>query len=420
MTFGSSAGVVRFAAASSPDDRGMFFIPYSTDAPLYYRPFVTIGLIVANVAAFVVTRMGEAADGWLLQFGRGLHPTEWFASAFLHFGFLHLLGNLLFLWTFGLIVEGKLGWWRFLLLYLLLCGLDGALTQAVMLSYDGDSPGAGGASGVIFALMAIALIWAPRNCIDVLLVYWLGLFVRTSVVEVTVFAFSLCYIGLNFLMGWLGGFAMSSATLHLLGAGVGAPVGTLLLVTGLVDCEHWDLFTLLRGKPLAQDAASSTGPNGVSRNAPFKSARRHPAPLPRRSAVKLQTEQVRRAVDAGQFLAAWSRYEALRAESLVPLDEPTLKALIDGVHRERDWRAAATLLEDYIARFPDSATRARLMLAGLYVQEQQRPRAALSLVERIDPGPLSPAQRDFLQKVRDKARAQISSGVLELSVPSTS
>ena len=132
-------------------------------------------------------------------------------------------------------------------------------------------------------------------------------------------------------------------------------------------------------------------------------------------------EQVRSAVAAGQFLAAWSRYEALRAESAtVALDEPTLKALIDGLHRERDWRAAATLLEDYIARFPDSATRARLMLAGLYVQEQQRPRAALSLVDRVDPGPLSPAQLDFLQKVRSKAEAQINSGVLELSVPSTS
>ena len=58
-----------------------------------------------------------------------------------------------------------------------------------------------------------------------------------------------------------------------------------LLVAGLVDCEHWDLFTLLRGKPLMKDAASATGPNVELRNAPFKSARRHPAPLPRRAAV---------------------------------------------------------------------------------------------------------------------------------------
>ncbi len=399
----------------------MFFIPYSTDAPLYYRPFVTIGLIVANVVAFIVTRMGEADDGWLLQFGEGLHPTEWFASAFLHFGVLHLAGNMLFLWTFGLIVEGKLGWWRFLLLYSVLCGLDGAITQAVMLSYDGDSPGAGGASGVIFALMAIALIWAPRNCIDVLLVYWFWMFVRTAVLEVTVLTFSLCYIGLNFLMGWLGGFEMSSATLHLLGAGVGAPVGTLLLVTGLVDCEQWDLFTLLRGKPIASSDGAIPMADGKPRAAPVKRAQRHPAPLPRRANTRRRLEQVQRAVAAGQFLAAWSQYEALRAGlQPVPLDEPTLRAFIDGVHRERDWHPAVALLEDYIARFPENATRARLMLAGLYVQEQQRPRAALSVVENVDSGPLTPAQRDFLQKVRNKAESQISSGVLELTMPSPS
>jgi membrane associated rhomboid family serine protease len=398
----------------------MFFVPYSTDAPLYYRPFVTIGLIVANVAAFLATRMGEAADGWLLRFGHGLHPTEWFASAFLHFGFLHLFGNMLFLWTFGLIVEGKLGWWRYLLLYLLLCGLDGAVTQLVMLSYDGSSPGAGGASGAIFALMAIALLWAPRNCIDVLLVYWLGFLVRTTVFEVTVFSFSLCYIGLNFLMGCLGGFAMSSATLHLLGAGLGAPVGALLLVMGLVDCEHWDLFTQLRGKPLARSDAAIPAMDRQPRTGLSKRVSRHPAPLPRRGAAKRRVEQVRRAVAAGQFLAAWSQYEALRAESApVLLDEPTLRAFIDGVHREQDWRPAVVLLEDYIARFPDTATRARLMLAGLYVQEQQRPRAALSLVGQIDPAPLSTAQREFLQKVRSRAEAQISSGVLELSVTSS-
>jgi membrane associated rhomboid family serine protease len=401
----------------------MFFfpIPYGTDAPLYYRPFATIGLILANFVTFAATRMGEAPDGWMLQFGRGLHPTEWFASTFLHFGWLHLLGNMLFLWTFGLIVEGKLGWWRFLALYFALCGLDGAITQTLMLSYAGVSPGAGGASGVIFALMAIALIWAPRNCIDVLLVYWFLMIVRTTMFEITVLVFSLCYIGLNFLMGWLGGFEMSSATLHLLGAGVGAPVGALLLVTGFVDCERWDLFSLLRKTPLAQRDGSTSGNAADPRSAPDGLQRRHPAALPRRAAAQLRIEQIRRSLAAGQYLAAWSRYEALRAESVMaPLDQATLKAFIDGVRHDQDWRAAAVLLEDYIVRFPDDPTQARLMLAGLYVQEQQRPRAALNLVERIDVSLLSPPQREFLQKVQNKAEAQINSGILELSVPGPS
>ena len=63
----------------------MILIPIGTDAPLYHRPFATIGLIAANVAVFAFTIAGEN-EGWLLRYGEGLHPMEWIASAFFHFG----------------------------------------------------------------------------------------------------------------------------------------------------------------------------------------------------------------------------------------------------------------------------------------------------------------------------------------------
>ena len=58
------------------------------------------------------TRTGR----WSL--GDGIHPLQWLTNNFLHAGFFHLAGNMIFLWTFGLVVEGKLGWWAFLLVYL--------------------------------------------------------------------------------------------------------------------------------------------------------------------------------------------------------------------------------------------------------------------------------------------------------------
>jgi membrane associated rhomboid family serine protease len=388
----------------------MFLIfPFGTDAPLYYRPFATIGLIVANVVAFAVTGMGADADGWLLRFGDGLHPTEWFLSAFLHFGVLHLAGNMLFLWIFGLIVEGKLGWWRFLLLYLGLCGVDGAVSQTLMLSYAGEVPGAGGASAVVFALLAISLLWAPRNSIDVFLLVVFFMVIRTTVFEVTVLTFSLCYVGLNFVIAWLEGFAMSSALSHLLGAVIGGAAGAGLLRLGLVDCERWDLFSLWRGGTGGQDdrpaARDGTG------------SKRHPPALPRRgpSPVK-RLKHVRKLVEAGQYLAAWTLYPAIRAEAPeARLDEPTLRRLIDGVHRDRDWAAAADLLEDYLAQYPASDTQARLMLAGIYVQEQHRPRAALNVLAPLEARPLTPAQREFLERVRGRAKSLVDSGVMELS-----
>src|SRR5688500_1721165 len=93
-------------------------IPYNTDAPLYHRPFATIGLIAANTLAFVALLGHPNVESWMLALGQGLHPLQWITSLFLHDGLMHLLGNMFFLWVFGLVIEGKLGWWRFLLVYL--------------------------------------------------------------------------------------------------------------------------------------------------------------------------------------------------------------------------------------------------------------------------------------------------------------
>ena len=142
------------------------FFPINTDAPLYHRPIGTIGLIVANWITYALTNGGHAHEGWILTFGQGMHPLEWVSSAFLHFGIMHLLGNMLFLWSYGLIIEGKIGTFWFLLTYFAMCLIHGAIVQSVMLWAD-PVGGAGGASGVIFAMLAIVLVWAPLNTFDV-------------------------------------------------------------------------------------------------------------------------------------------------------------------------------------------------------------------------------------------------------------
>lgn len=221
--------------------------PINTDAPIYHWPLGTLLLIAANVWAFVVTGGGypgnEAAwEGWVLEFGNGLHPSEWITSAFLHFGVGHLIGNMFFLWVFGLVVEGKLGWWWFLPLYFGLAGLHGMIEQTLMLGYTGFSEGSGGASGVIFALMAMSLVWAPKNEVSCLLV----IFLRIFTFEVTILTLSIFYLGVQILVAWLTNFAMSSEVIHLLGALVGLGAGIGLLKLGWVDCEKWDLFSVLK------------------------------------------------------------------------------------------------------------------------------------------------------------------------------
>src|SRR5687767_11201903 len=94
-------------------------IPYSCDALLYHLPICTGALIAINLFAFgaAITGSLDPFDGWILEYGSGLQPKQWLLSPFMHAGYEHLLGNMFFLWTFGLVTEGKLGWWRFLLAY---------------------------------------------------------------------------------------------------------------------------------------------------------------------------------------------------------------------------------------------------------------------------------------------------------------
>ena len=116
-------------------------IPISTDAPIYHFPYACIGMIVLNFVAFLLTGMGsfDAMDQWAqwsLQRGVGLDPVQWVTSNFVHMGFPHLFGNMIFLWGFGIIVEGKLGWWRFVLLYFAIGISQCAIEQTLLLGSD--------------------------------------------------------------------------------------------------------------------------------------------------------------------------------------------------------------------------------------------------------------------------------------------
>ena len=135
-------------------------IPIGTDAPVYHWPVVTVGLIAINTAVFFL--VGQPQE-WMLSVGDGWHPAQWVTAAFLHANAYHLIGNMLFLWAYGLVVEGKIGWWRFLITYLMI-----AISQhlAVQSLFGVVTGGWGndqvrhvlGASGAISGVMAIALL----------------------------------------------------------------------------------------------------------------------------------------------------------------------------------------------------------------------------------------------------------------------
>ncbi len=333
------------------------FLPIGTDAPIYYRPFVTSAIIVANIVAFVKTGGGEMAEGWLLSFGRGLHPGEWLASAFLHFGIAHLVGNMVFLFIFGLVIEGKVGPLRFALLYVALCLMDGFAGQFLMLNYTGESLGAGGASGVIFAMLVIAWLWAPQNCIEFVFIFryhWINTF------ELTLQTVALYYLGTNILFAWAIGFEVSTPVLHLLGAGVGLGAGLWMLKKKWVDCEGWDLLSLRGGDCPRQESMDALP------------TRATPEAASDRPDLRRRLREVETAVSEGRFDEAWESYSALRHSQHLPKD--LLERLLKGVVRAGNWRAAAELLREFLERFDEETVRRRLALASLLTRHLERPR----------------------------------------------
>jgi membrane associated rhomboid family serine protease len=92
-------------------------------------------------------------------------PLTVLTSMFLHGGFLHLAGNMLYLWIFGDNVEDELGHGRFLIFYLL-CGVAAGLTQAIV-APQSDVPTVG-ASGAIAGVLGAYLVRHPLARVTVL------------------------------------------------------------------------------------------------------------------------------------------------------------------------------------------------------------------------------------------------------------
>jgi len=218
-------------------------IPYRADDaadPTSAIPVATIGLIVVNFLVFFyeLSLGGTQLDTFINAYS--LVPCEYtqhcaiyagtpspfwitlIRSMFMHAGWAHILGNMLFLFVFGLHVERAMGGLRYLAFYLI-CGL-GANALEIATSVDSNAPGLG-ASGAIAGVLAGYFVLYPTSHIRALIP--LGFFFWIARVPAWVF------IGLWFLLQLVDGVASLSNTTSggiAYSAHVGGFVTGLLLV----------------------------------------------------------------------------------------------------------------------------------------------------------------------------------------------
>jgi len=158
--------------------------PLSDDNPRVIVPVITWATIAACVAVFLFQLTLPEQATQLFVYGYGMVPAELFGlgkpynvpgppematlftSMFLHGGFLHLGGNMLYLWIFGDNIEAAMGWFRFVIFYIL-CGLAAALAQA--LSEPGSVIPMIGASGAISGVLGAYLLLYPRATVRTLI-----------------------------------------------------------------------------------------------------------------------------------------------------------------------------------------------------------------------------------------------------------
>jgi membrane associated rhomboid family serine protease len=188
--------------------------PIRDTIPNRRRPVVTFAIIAACVAAFIVELALEPRqlDAFMSIFGlvparysnprwaewAGLPASYWpfLTYMFLHGGWMHLLGNMWFLWLFGDNVEDRLGRPRFLFFYLA-CGLVAALAQFAL--YPGSHAPLVGASGAISGVMGAYFLLYPGARIMTLI----PVFIFIQLIEVPAFVF----LGVWFLLQFFSGTA---------------------------------------------------------------------------------------------------------------------------------------------------------------------------------------------------------------------
>lgn len=469
-------------------------IPYNTDAPLYHMPIATVGLILLNTVLFFVVprsmvdfdhsaaqvfidaladadvagsgdeslspqerasildalRSHQSAPSSVklsLEYGHGVKPWQWLTSIFMHANFLHLLFNMIALWAFGLVVEGKVGHFTFLCIFLGIGVTQSAIEQLLMCMYGVG--GSLGASAAIFGILGIAMVWAPRNEFEVF--YQFGF--RMGTAEVPIMMYGFLQFALEIFNVVMGQFGISAGVLHLMGFALGFAVGFVWLVRGWVDCEGWDLITVMNGhegrdferERLEKEAAelvdsthrprsdtavrvkASKLPKQIGQSsdptAPVvvpRSMFTPPAPsaddfadLFATQAVKSQEtpeERLYRLIESGRHQEAVRSLIQLRSKGTVELPQGHLAMLIRDLLTGKDLSNAIPLMAEHIRRFSENRVALQINLSKVLLQKE-RPDKALQVLKSIDKRGLDATLTETISKLAEHASTLVDASV---------
>ncbi len=394
-------------------------LPIRTNIRPYRTPYANYALIVVNALVFVATywerkdpytgAVVEILRPWAEQFMlTPARPLLWqfVTYAFLHGSYLHIIGNMFFLYLFGNNVNDKLGHIGYTCFY-----LAGAVFSAVGHALLSNNPVLG-ASGAVAAVTGAYVVIFPKTLITV--IYWF-FFIGTMDIPALYFIVLKLILIDNVIARYTPNVAYSA---HLAGYAFGIAAMLLMLSTGLITSTHTDLWAMLKqwNRRRQYRGVVSTGYDPFAGFGPPKRVKaKEVAQTPAQRQRLQQAEQIKTDIAARiaqrNLPAAADLYRDLMAidpDQLLPrqyLLDIANQLASEGRHSE-----TVQAYEKFLLHYPnyEYVEQVRLMLGIIYSRYLSKPDLAAKHLQAAqrklsDPGQLKMC-RDELDKIPERQR----------------
>ena len=375
-------------------------IPLGTDAPQRRTPLMNYFLIATCVLVYIISHRATSpehpyglAHGWarfMLNPGH-LQLVQFITYIFLHANFMHILGNMIFLWVFGNQVNDRLGHLAYLFFFLAGGILAGC--GQVLSSVHGNPTL--GASGSIAAVAGLFLVLCPLVNIRV----WFFV----VVFDIASYWFVLAQI---FFFDVYGAFMHNDDVAHwahLTGYLTGFLTGMVILLLRLVPRDHYDLLSLLNRarRRAAYRQVVSKGYNPFDKPVPpSPGATRIGGPVtvadPAMTQLSTRVQQFRREHDLPAAAAAYRELMAKFPTARLPSD--TLLDVANQLMLEKDFKPAAAAYESVLSSSGNAVNNDEIkqILGLIYARYLGNTQRALELFESIIDRIHDPQRRAFL------------------------
>jgi len=377
----------------------MFVFPVDTDRRLSRRPWVNYGLVITNVVIFLITmwdvygytqKLGDfssarfsidAVQTYFPVTNYFFWPTaprieQYITYQFLHLGWLHLFGNMVFLFVFGNSVEDRLGKIGYLCLY-----LGGGVVAALLHGQLKSAPILG-ASGAVACVTAAYLVLFPLT--------YVRLFAWVTEFEVSSLVMIIYYITQDIVFNLMG--IYPTAYLAHVGGYVFGFVAVIgLLVSRILPREPYDLVQWLRQKHRRKvfkklsrrravwdsdlpDSGDPTNPDSGNSGDPKLPAQRH--------SIQAALD------DKDPHRAAGLYRNLLKAHPKQVFGQTQQLDLANQLMIDSDYDTAAEAYELFLESHRDYSQKAsvQLILGLLYARYLQNPERAKTLLKQAGPG----------------------------------